>query len=82
MLKDHKYLNFLGWFGGIVCLIGYGLNTQQILSSNSLIFLTMNIFGCVCLIYYTFQKGAFANTALNSIYLIITLLAVSKSLLN
>lgn len=79
---NQKYLNFLGWFGGIVCLIGYGLNTQQILSSNSLVFLLMNTFGCVCLIFYTFRKQAFANTALNSIYLLITLIAVTKAILN
>jgi hypothetical protein len=79
-MKNHKYLNFLGWFGGIVCLVAYGLNTQQILSSNSLFFLLMNTFGCVCLIFYTFRKEAFANTALNSIYLLITLIAVSKVL--
>lgn len=82
MLKNQKYINFLGWFGGIVCLTGYGLNTQQILSSNSLIFLSMNIFGCCCLIYYTFRKQAFANTVLNSVYLLITLIAVSRILFN
>lgn len=81
-MKRQKYLNFLGWFGGIVCLIGYGLNTQQFLSSESLIFLLMNTFGCGCLIWYTFEKKAFANTALNSIYLVITLIAISRWLLN
>jgi hypothetical protein len=80
--KKEKYLNYLGWVGGIICLTGYALNTQQILSSKSLIFLLMNIFGCGCLIYYTFRKEAFANTALNSIYLLITLIAVGKQLLN
>jgi hypothetical protein len=75
---NQKYLNFLGWFGGIVCLIGYGLITQQILSSNSLIFLTMNAVGCICLIYYTYHKKAFANAALNSAHLLITLVAISR----
>lgn len=81
-MKNQKYLDFLGWFGGVVCLAAYGLNTQQILSSNSLVFLLMNIFGCCCLIYYTFRKGAFANTALNSVYLLITLIAITSQLLN
>jgi hypothetical protein len=73
-----RYLNFIGWFGGVVCLVGYGLNTQQILSSSSFAFLTMNTLGCCCLIYYTYRKQAFANTALNSVYLLITLAAISK----
>lgn len=75
-----RHLEFSGWFGGIICLVGYALNTQQILSSDSWLFLLMNIFGCICLIYYTFCKEAFANTALNSVYLLITLIAVSKLL--
>lgn len=78
-MENQKYLNFLGWFGGFVCLAAYWLNTQLILSSNSTAFLLMNIFGCVCLIYYTFRKEAFANTALNSVYLIITLIAIGKA---
>jgi hypothetical protein len=80
-VRKERYLNFLGWFGGVVCLTGYGLNTQQILSSSSWTFLLMNIFGCCCLIYYTYRKQAFANAALNSVYLLITLVAISKIIL-
>lgn len=80
-MNDQKYLNALGWFGGVVCLAGYALNTQQILGSGSLVFLSMNAFGCGCLIYYTYRKGAFANVALNSVYLIITLAAIGQTLL-
>ncbi len=72
----------MGWFGGLVCLGGYALITQQILDSNSLIFFAMNGIGCLCLIYYTFHKGAFANTVLNSVHLLITLLAISRRLLS
>lgn len=81
-MKNQKYLNFLGWFGGIVCLTGYGLITQQVLQSDSLIFLMMNGIGCICLIYYTFHKGAFANAALNSVHLLITLVALSRWFFN
>lgn len=81
MTDGKKYLNFLGWFGGIVCLSSYTLITQQILSSNSFVFLLMNVIGCVCLIYYTFCKGAFANAALNSVHLLITLAAITTKIL-
>jgi hypothetical protein len=79
-IKQDKYLNSLGWGGGIVCLIAYGLNTQQLLASTSLAFLLMNVFGCSCLIYYTYKKEAFANTVLNGVYLFVTLLALSKQI--
>ncbi|MFZ6799320.1 hypothetical protein [Undibacterium sp. Di24W] len=74
--KQDKYLNSLGWGGGIICLIAYGLNTQQLLASTSLTFLLMNVFGCCCLIYYTYKKQAFANTFLNGVYLLMTMMAL------
>lgn len=77
-MNNQRYLNSLGWFGGIVCLVAYGLNIQQRLDSNSLTFLFMNTIGCCCLIYYTFKKEAFANTVLNGVYLFMTLLAIGK----
>jgi hypothetical protein len=81
MSKAHKYLNYLGWLGGSISLLAYGLNTQQIISSRSLTFLLMNTTGCCCLIYYTFHKKAFANTTLNTIHLLITLTAIGGWLL-
>lgn len=77
-MTKHEYLNYWGWFGGAVSLLAYGLNTHHIFGSGSLIFLAMNVFGCSCLIYYTFRKGAFANTVLNSIYLLVTLFAITR----
>lgn len=81
MSRLHKYLNYLGWLGGSISLLAYGLNTNQIISSRSLTFLLMNTTGCCCLIYYTFNKRAFANTALNTIHLLITLTAIGGWLL-
>lgn len=77
-MKTQRYLDFIGWSGGAVCLLAYCLNTQQVLSSDSMAFLMMNVIGCVCLIYYTFCKGAFANVALNSVYLLITVFAIGR----
>jgi hypothetical protein len=73
--------NFIGWFGALVSLVAYSLNTQQIVGSASPIYLAMNTVGCSCLIFYTFRKKAFANTAINSVYLLITLLAIGSSLI-
>jgi hypothetical protein len=79
-IKQDRFLNSLGWGGGIICLIAYGLNTQEMLASTSLGFLLMNVVGCCCLIYYTYRKEAFANTFLNGVYLFMTLLALIKQI--
>ena len=81
MAKIADYFDYLGWSGALVSLVAYGLNTQQIISSRSLVFLLMNTFGCSCLIFYTFRKKAFANTVINSIYLLLTLSAIGINLL-
>ena len=80
MGKLADYFDFMGWCGAIVSLIAYALNTQQIIGSGSFAFLLMNVFGCTCLIFYTFRKKAFANTVINSVYLLLTLSAIGMNL--
>jgi hypothetical protein len=77
-MNDERALNLCGWLGGGICLLAYGLMTQNLLGSSSFAFLGMNVIGCICLIYYTYQKGAVANAALNSIHLTITLTALIR----
>ena len=79
-VKNKINYNFIGWAGAFVSLIAYTLNTQQLVGSRSYIFLVMNTFGCSCLIFYTFRKQAYANTIINSVYLLITLLAIGINL--
>ncbi len=81
MAKIADYFDYIGWIGAIVSLVAYGLNTQQVISSGSFIFLLMNTFGCSCLIFYTFRKKAFANTVINAVYLLLTLSAIGINLL-
>ncbi|HEY8562665.1 MAG TPA: hypothetical protein VIL74_19965 [Pyrinomonadaceae bacterium] len=81
MAKIANFSEYLGWSGAVVSLVAYALNTQQFIGSGSLVFLLMNAFGCSCLIFYTFRKGAFANTVINSIYLLLTLSAIGINLL-
>lgn len=78
---NQKYFNSIGWIGGGVALTSYGLITQQIVDSRSFVFLSMNSFAYVSLMYYSFQKKAFANVALSSIYLLVTLFSIGRRLL-
>jgi hypothetical protein len=41
-------------------------------------YLMMNIIGCFFLILYTFSKKAYANSVLNSIWLLMTVVALVK----
>ena len=82
MIKRESFMDLIGWSGGAVSLSAYGLVTNEVLAANSYSFLLMNVFACICLIIYTLRKKAFANTAINSVYLLITLAAMGRALLN
>jgi hypothetical protein len=75
-------INILGWAGSASLLLGYGLNSYQKIKSNSLAFLGLNIFGGISLIVYTAFYQAYANTALNVVWVIIAIPALFKIIRN
>ena len=68
----------LGWIGSLCVIIAYGLNSYQILRSNSLIFYALNLVGGILLIIYSNYKGAYANTFINVVWVIIAIPAMLK----
>lgn len=74
----HLLIDILGWAGSAALLLGYGLNSYQKIQSNSLTFLGLNIFGGVSLIAYTAFYQAYANTALNVVWVLIAIPALFK----
>lgn len=77
-----RIINAAGWTGAIVSLTACSLNSNGLIVSKSLLYLTMNALACALLIFYTFRKRAFVNTALNSVWLLITLIAFCRLFLN
>ena len=79
---NKRILNVIGWAGATTSLTAYSLNSHRVIESSSLVYLLMNLMGCTLLIIYTFRKGAYANAALNSIWFIVTLLALGTLLIS
>ena len=74
-----KYLiECIGWIGAVFSLLAYSLNSLNYILSQSTEYLAMNVIGCFFLIIYTFFKKAYANSVLNSIWLIMTIVALIK----
>ena len=65
--------NLIGWTGASSSLLAYGLVTQQVVAATSPPYLCLNVVACSCLGYYTFRKKAYANTLLNSLWLLLSL---------
>lgn len=74
-----KYLNeAAGWTGALLTLTAFCLNSQNIISGQSIEYLFLNIAGSFCLVIYAFIKKAPASWVLNSIWMLITAAALIK----
>lgn len=79
MLLDRKIIvELIGWMGAAASLSAFSLNSLNIISSQSTQYLLLNVFGCFFLIVYAIYKKAHASWVLNSIWLLITLIALLK----
>ena len=59
-------------------IAAYGLNSYQKMTSDSMIFLLLNLVGGVLLIIYSAYFSAFANTFINVVWVIIAVPAILK----
>lgn len=70
--------DLLGWIGSLCVVTAYGLNSYQKLKSDSFMFYTINLVGGILLIIYSNHKGAYANTFINVVWVIIAIPAMLK----
>ena len=75
-------INTAGWAGAIISLAAYTANSNGFIASKSFPYLLMNAAACSLLIFYTFNKRAFVNTTLNSIWLLVTIIAVISAIIS
>lgn len=68
----------VGWIGAAASLSAFSLNSMNVIGSQSVQYLLLNIVGCFCLIVYAVFKKAHASWVLNSIWLIMTLVALVR----
>lgn len=79
MLLLRKYIEeTIGWTGAVFSLSAFSLNSLNIIGSQSIEYLLMNIIGCFFLIVYAVYKKAHASWVLNSIWLLMTVVALVK----
>ncbi len=76
------FIEGLGWIGAILLLAGFALTSYGFLEGTSFEFQLLNLLGSIILAIYTYVKKAYPNTALNIIWVLISLVAISNILLN
>jgi hypothetical protein len=78
MVYKRYFMELIGWSGAAFSLLAYSLNSLNLLVSQSMEYLAMNVIGCFFLIIYTYSKKAYANSVLNTIWLFMTIVALIK----
>ncbi len=64
-------IDILGWIGSATYLLAFALNSAKKVNSDSFTYQGMNIFAGTVMTYYTFTEGAYAATALNTVWALI-----------
>ena len=78
LLQRKIILEAVGWAGAVASLSAVSLFSLNIIGCQSVLYLFLNIIGCLFLILYAFCKKAHASWVLNSIWLMITIVALVK----
>ena len=78
MLSREFYISLIGYGGGSLSIIAYVLITNNFINSDSVVYLALNLVSGLSLMIYTFTKKAYANTVLNSIWFLISILAFAR----
>ncbi len=68
----------VGWTGASFSLAAFSLNSLNIIQSQSVSYLLLNIVGCAFLITYAVYKKAHASWVLNTVWLLMTIVALLK----
>ena len=63
-------LEFIGWMGAGLLLLGFALNLFQKIGANSSLYLLLNLFGSLLLLYNAYQNGAFPFVVVNFVWVV------------
>lgn len=69
-------VDILGWIGGVILLIAFGLNSLGKIEAQSKLYQFMNLFAGAALIFNTSFYGAYPATFVNVVWVIIAMIAL------
>ncbi|WP_266204582.1 hypothetical protein [Pontibacter kalidii] len=79
MTPTRKYVwEGIGWIGAVFALLAFSLNSLNFISSQSVQYLGMQIFGCLLMALYGASKKAHASWVLNAIFLLVAVIALVR----
>lgn len=80
-MKLKLFIDIVGWLGSIEVIAAYGLNSYQMLNSDSIVFQLLNLTGAIFLIINTIYYRAYPSAFINVVWVIIALIAIVRMFL-
>jgi len=80
-MKLKLFIDVVGWVGSVEVIAAYGLNSYQVLNSDSMIFQLLNLTGAIFLIINTIYHRAYPSAFINIVWVIIALIAIARMFL-
>ena len=78
-MEMRKYVwETIGWVGALFALLAFSLNSFNVITGQSLLYLGMYSIGCILMAVYGYSKKAPASWVLNLIFLLVALLALVR----
>ena len=77
-MQGNVGIEIVGIIGAIGILLAYGLNSQQMIRSDSRAFVLLNLTGALLLILYSVWKEAWANMFINVVWVSIAVVALIR----
>ncbi len=77
-VKNKKFLiaDIIGWLGATMMIVAYTLMSFNILGSNHVLYLLLNIFGAAGMITFGVVRKAYPSVATNSIWLAVACISI------
>jgi hypothetical protein len=76
-----KLIDIIGWIGSIEVIAAYALNSNQLMSSDSIAFQLLNLTGGLFLIINTIYHRAYPSAFINVVWVIIASISIVRILL-
>jgi hypothetical protein len=77
-MSTNILINILGWTGSVLYLLAYALVSLKKAEADSILYQGMNIFAGILLVIYTVSLGAYATTALNTVWVAIGIFTLGR----
>lgn len=81
MQTNTRIADIAGWYGTVVIILAYALNSSQFITSDSISYQLLNLTGAIGMVIMGMLKKVYQPAVLNTVWATIALIAILRILL-